>query len=402
MTIAGKILVIDDEPDVGQLITDVAAGLGLECVACTDASAALATGHDDIALILLDLMMPQMDGIEALRLLSEQRCTASIVLMSAINKRVMETAEKLARALGLRIAGHLEKPFSLLQLETVLQKHAGLESSVFVAAGIETPLPDDLIRTAIRLNQIILHYQPQIEIATGEVMGVEALARINHQELGLIYPESFIARAESLGLIDELSWLVVDRALQEVKQFAGEDGMIPRLAVNIDVSSLHDLKFPDLFIALVRKHKIPPENVVVEITESGLLDALSHTLDVLARLRMKGIHLSVDDFGTGYAMMQQLANIPATELKIDKIFIFDMQANTSDRIMVQKSIELGHELGMKVIAEGVEKKEQLELLRTRGCDLAQGYLFSRPLPPGELVRWLADYRNRLRGDSTRG
>jgi len=147
-----------------------------------------------------------------------------------------------------------------------------------------------------------------------------------------------------------------------------------------------------MFLSLVKKHGVPPEGVIIEITESGLIDALSRTLDVLARLRMKGIQLSIDDFGTGYAMMRQLLNVPATELKIDRIFVMDMDMNNSDRIMVQKTIEIGHELGMKVIAEGVERISQLDFLRSRGCDSVQGYLYSRPLPPAELISWLAVYR----------
>jgi EAL domain-containing protein (putative c-di-GMP-specific phosphodiesterase class I)/CheY-like chemotaxis protein len=395
MAIAGKILVIDDQPDVGDLIAAVAEGLGLECVVTTEASAVLKFYTPDTALILLDLMMPDMDGIEVLRLLGENHCTARIVLMSGINKRVMETAEKLAHALGLNFAGHLEKPFLIEELEEALKEHIGLKISTSVAVCDDVVVPDQLLRQAIESNQFVLHYQPQIEIASGKVAGVEALVRIQHPERGLIYPNCFIGLAEDLGLIDELGWLVVDRALSEVKQFADENNVIPRLALNASVNSLRDLKFPDAFVSLTKKHLVKADSVIVEITESGLINALSHTLDVLARLRMKGIQLSIDDFGTGYAMMKQLVNIPATELKIDRIFVMDMHVNSSDRVMVQKTIEIGHELGMKVIAEGVETQEQLEFLRVRGCDSAQGYLFSRPLPPAELTSWLATYRAKL-------
>ncbi|MGA3047773.1 MAG: EAL domain-containing response regulator [Terracidiphilus sp.] len=392
MTMVGKILVIDDEADVGEFVTVAARGLGLDCIATTDAADALQLCAPDISLILLDLMMPGMDGIEVLRLLGEHKCTASIVLMSGINKRVMETAEKLAAALGLAIAGHLEKPFRLSELEEVLKRLAGVEGSRAVPANAEIPVSDEMLRTAIERNQFVLHYQPQIEISTGKIVGLEALVRINHPELGLIHPDNFISRLESLGLIDELGWIVADRGLAEIGQFADSDKVVPRLALNVSVNSLQDLKFPDMFLSLVKKHGVPPEGVIIEITESGLIDALSRTLDVLARLRMKGIQLSIDDFGTGYAMMRQLLNVPATELKIDRIFVMDMDMNNSDRIMVQKTIEIGHELGMKVIAEGVERISQLDFLRSRGCDSVQGYLYSRPLPPAELISWLAVYR----------
>ena len=165
------------------------------------------------------------------------------------------------------------------------------------------------------------------------------------------------------------------------------------LSLNASVYSLHDLKFPDMLVSIAEKHGISPANVTIEITESGLIEELSRTLDILTRLRMKQVKLSIDDFGTGYATMQQLRNIPATELKIDKSFVQDMQGNEKDRIMVRKTIEMGHELGMRVVAEGVETREQLDILRQDGCDCVQGYLFSRPLPPAELVVWLKTYRS---------
>ena len=144
-------------------------------------------------------------------------------------------------------------------------------------------------------------------------------------------------------------------------------------------------------IRMVEAGIFPVEKIVVEITETGLIHELSRTLDVLTRLRMKRIQLSIDDFGTGYAMMRQLQNVPATELKIDKSLIENLHANESDRVMVEKIIEMGHELHLEVMAEGVKTREQLILLREMGCDGAQGFLFSPPLSATELVDWLAAY-----------
>jgi EAL domain-containing protein (putative c-di-GMP-specific phosphodiesterase class I) len=391
MTNFRRILVIDDEVDVGELITVTARSLGLQCNAATDAATLPELLTPDVTLIMLDLMMPEMDGVEALRLLSELKCRAGIVLMSGISKRVMETAERLAHTLGLFVVGHLAKPFQLAELEELLKKHHVNQPATTVMSSPQILIEDERLRVAVQRNEFILHYQPQIDIATGAVIGVEALARWQHPERGLIFPGNFIGRAEELGLIDDLGWLVVDRALAEAGQFADKDQVIPRMALNASVHSLRDLKFPDRFTSFLRQHDMPADGVILEITESGLINEISHTLDVLTRLRMKGVHLSIDDFGAGYAMMQQLVNIPATELKIDRTFVMNMHLNSSDRVMVEKSIEIGHELGMNVIAEGVETQQQLEFLRRRGCDSAQGFLFSRPLPPLELVRWLGEY-----------
>jgi EAL domain-containing protein (putative c-di-GMP-specific phosphodiesterase class I) len=390
-----RILVIDDENDVGEFISTAAQALGLQCTVTTDAKAFLEALTPDKTLIMLDLMMPKMDGVELLRLLGKLKCKTGIVLMSGVGKRTLESAGQVAQALGLSIVGHLQKPFRLTELEEVFERHAEPEATSDVKQTPKIVIEKEELQRAIKRVEFVLYYQPQIEIATGRVIGVEALVRWQHPERGLIFPDNFIGRMEELGLIDELGWFVMDRGMSEVAQFANGDGIAPMLSLNASVYSLHDLKFPDLLVSLAEKHGISPRGVTIEITESGLIKELSSTLDILTRLRMKQVQLSIDDFGTGYAMMQQLKNIPATELKIDKSFVLDMQVNESDRIMVLKTIELGHELGLQVIAEGVETQEQLDFLRLKGCDHAQGYLFSRPIPPKEMVNWLASYRSQL-------
>jgi EAL domain-containing protein (putative c-di-GMP-specific phosphodiesterase class I)/ActR/RegA family two-component response regulator len=394
MTVNQKILILDDEVDVGEFVSAAAQGMGFECTATTDATTFLKALTPDTTLILLDLMMPGMDGIELLRLLGEQKCKASIVLMSGVDKRVLKTAAQLAQVLGLSIVGHLQKPFRLTELEGILARSSEPATLPIVQPEAQITQNEEL-RNAIERDEFVLHYQPLIDIATGRILGVEALVRWQHPERGLIFPDNFIGRMEGLGLIDELGWIVVNRGLSEVGQFANGDGRAPMLSLNESVYSLHDLKLPDILVSIAEKYGISPGNVTIEITESRLIEELSRALDILTRLRMKQVKLSIDDFGTGYAMMRQLKIIPATELKIDKSFVQDMQGSDQDRIMVEKSIEMGHELGMNVIAEGVETQEQLDFLRLKGCDGAQGYLFTRPLPPAELVSWLKTYRSGL-------
>jgi EAL domain-containing protein (putative c-di-GMP-specific phosphodiesterase class I) len=388
-----RILVIDDDEDIGEFVSAAAQAMGFDCTTTTNAKTFLESLTPETTLILLDLLMPEMDGVELLRLLGEQKCKAGIVLMSGVGKHLRETAEQLGQILGLSIVGHLQKPFRLAELEEVLAKGAGPVISPIVLPGAQFTQNEEL-RTAIERNRFVLHYQPLIDMATGDMTGVEALVRWQHPERGLIFPDNFISRVEELGLIDELGWLVVNRGMSEVGQFANRDGKVPMLSLNASVYSFHDLKFPDLLVSIAEKHGVIPATVTIEITESGLIEELWRTLDILTRLRMKQIKLSIDDFGTGYASMQQLKNIPATELKIDRSFVQDMESSEKDLIMVRKTIELGHELGMRVVAEGVETREQLDLLRQNGCDGAQGYLFSRPLPPAELVIWMESYSSR--------
>jgi len=383
-----RVLVIDDEAGVGQLLQAVSEGMSIACVVTQEPESFFRELTPETTLILMDLLMPQMDGIELLRKLAEQQCRVPLVLMSGLTKRVMESAEQLATSLGLIVVGHLAKPFRLKDVEHLLQGHMALNPRPVEHAQTRIAVTDEELRRAIEEDQFVVYYQPQVELATNKVVGIEALVRWQHPTRGLVFPDEFIGRLEGLGLIDALGWIVARHGLEEVKRLVQGSGVQPVLSLNVSVFSLRDLGFTDRFMKKLKEHAVDASLVMLEITESGLIQELTSTLDVLTRLRMRSVHLSIDDFGTGYAMMQQLRLVPATELKIDKSLVQNMHASDSDRVMVQKTIELAHDLGMRVVAEGVETLEQLEYLRESGCDVVQGYLFSRPLPMEQLVGWV--------------
>jgi len=383
-----KILVIDDNSDLGEIVASTARHKGIDCIVATDAETFFEALTPEISLILLDLVMPKVDGIELLRMLGMQQCTTPIVLMSGMGGRVLETAASLAKSLGLTVAGHLLKPFRIAELKVFLQHVPEPQNAVVKVSKVV--LQDDELTRALLREEFVLHYQPQIEIGTGEVVGVEALVRWQHPVHGLVYPDSFIARFEGLELIGQLGAVVAARALSEIADLSGNGSKPLLLSINVSPFELLDLSFPDTMFVLARKHNKRPEEIVLEITETGLIRELSQTLDVLTRLRMKGFQVSIDDFGTGYAMMQQLRDVPATEIKIDRSFVMNMDRQ-GDRIMVLKTIEIGHELGLKVVAEGVETASHLDVLRAHGCDLAQGYFFSKPLPPVDFSAWLTKH-----------
>jgi EAL domain-containing protein (putative c-di-GMP-specific phosphodiesterase class I) len=233
---------------------------------------------------------------------------------------------------------------------------------------------------------VVIHYQPQVRLSTGEVTGVEALVRLHVPQRGLVYPDQFIATTERLGLIDELTGVVMDRSLQEfahIHQLAGAT-----LSVNVSASSLVDLELPDRIARRAEKAGLPMSRLIVEITESGLIQEFAKALDVLARLRLRGAGVAIDDLGTGYSSMAQLRRVPCTEVKIDRSFVKDMLFDEGAMALVEELISLANRLNLKLVAEGVETEQQAQALLAAGCEYAQGYHFARPLPPAELANWV--------------
>jgi len=395
-----RILVIDDDHDSGQFVIDAAEAKGIECIATATAGDFLEHLSADTTLIFLDIVMPEIDGIELLRMLGQAGCSAGIVLMSGADNRVMETAREWAETIGLPIIGHLQKPFRLTELETIFETSRALQVSATVDQTPRRMIEPGDIQGAIERDEFVLHYQPKIGLATGSIVGLEALVRWQHPERGLLFPDDFIRRTEELGLINQLGWIVVNRGLSDLRDFAIAADTSLTLSVNTSTFSLQDPGFSDMLLSLLQKYGIASHNLIFEITESGLIRKLSNTLDDLAKLRVEQVQLSIDNFGTGHSTTQQLRAIPATELKIDKSSVQNIHTNDRDCVLVQRTIEIGHILGMKVVAEGVETAEQLAFLLSNGCDIVQGYLFSRPLPAEELLKWLKNHRStRLRKTS---
>src|SRR5580692_6762277 len=219
MANADRILVIDDDTVVCELVSALAMTMGLPCDIARDPARFLDDITPATSLILLDLMMPEMDGIEVLRLLGEQRVKARILLMSGVDKRVLETAEKLAHSLGLRVVGHLQKPFPLPDLKGMLEGIAALAVQTYDQEAPTVEITDNQLRNAIVRREFVNFYQPQIQLSTGKMTGVEALARWRHPDRGLVLPDNFISRIESLGLIDSLCWSTAEPAMAEARQF---------------------------------------------------------------------------------------------------------------------------------------------------------------------------------------
>ena len=243
------------------------------------------------------------------------------------------------------------------------------------------------LRAGLESGQLTVFYQPKSDARTGIVLGVEALARWVHPTRGLLPPDEFIPLAENTGLIGQLTFEVLRQALAQVARWH-RDGMRLGISVNLSARQLTDLDLPRDVGSLLADYGLPPAVLTLEVTESTIMADPSRTMTVLRKLAELGVCLSIDDFGTGYSSLSYLKRVEAHELKIDKSFIIGMSHNSNDAVIVRSTIELGHNLGLRMVAEGVEDAETWRLLRALGCDVIQGYHLSRPLPPEQITDWL--------------
>ena len=243
------------------------------------------------------------------------------------------------------------------------------------------------LRAGIERGELVLHYQPQVNLRTGAVTGVEALVRWQHPERGLVMPDEFIGIAERTGLIESLTRYVVGEALRQCSEWRrlGHD---LHVAVNVSTRNLIDSSFPSDIGALLERFVVPPDRLTLEITERTVLADPFRARAILERLSTMGLRLSIDDFGTGYSSLAYLRRLPLDEVKIDRSFIGSMHLDHEDAVIVRSTISLARDLGLAVVAEGVESAEIYRTLAALGCDAAQGYYMSRPLPADALTAWV--------------
>ena len=339
--------------------------------------------------VLVDLDMPGMDGIECIGQIAQERLARAVVVVSALDPALLNTVQTMARAYGLRVLGSVEKPLTRDKLEGVLSRfddHAGeqLDES-------EADFTIPTLLEALECGEIVPWFQPQVEFGNGKVVAVEALARWERPDGSVVRPVLFVPLLEKEGRADALTDRMLDEGCRWLQRWS-QDGVRLKLSVNVSPLALADPQAADRYQAIVESHGVKPEDVVLEITESSVMTDAARGLGVLARLRLKGFGLSIDDFGTGYSSLAQLAQVPFTELKIDKDFVFSSHSQPRKRAMVEASLDLARKLRLTTVAEGVETLEDWQLLAELGCDIAQGWLIGRPVPGSELQAAIARWR----------
>ena len=393
---AVRVLVLDDEPFMLKLLGHMLAAQGYtQVTTCDSGHVALdcidsPNGAPD--LILADLNMPQMDGIEFVRKLVERHYAGSLILVSGEDERVLQSAEKLVQAHRVTVLGRLHKPPTPKGLAALLKKWSPPSQAGPRAA--RKSYGADEVRAAITNGELVNYYQPKVAAATGKVVGVEALVRWRHPVDGMVLPDQFIGVAEEHGLIDDLTRVVLTSALAQLKAWLAA-GLALRVAVNVSMDNLASLDFLDFVVGQAATAGVSPKHVVLEVTESRLMNDLRASLEILTRLRLKRFGLSIDDFGTGHSSLAQLHNIPFDELKVDQSFVHGAWSDATARAIYEASLSLAKQLHMDVVAEGVEDRADFNFVVRSGCQMAQGYFIAKPMPAADLRQWMEDWHERV-------
>ena len=338
------------------------------------------------AVMLLDLEMPVMDGIEVLQQLALLQHKPAVVLASSSDEVLISAVATMAEALGINLLGAFRKPVNPTELADALNSYnAGVCPLNHETRPINTDV--EQLKTALNRATIQVYYQPKIELESMKVAGVEALARWKNQQGDWIPPNVFIPLAEEHGLIGDLTLSVLEQVLQDMNGWWEQGQYIP-VAINLSAKSLAEFNLANEIIQRVIRQGIPAHFLTFDITESALVVDLPSALATISRLRLKGFGISIDDYGTGFSSMQQLSRFPFSELKIDRSFIQGAPARQYIRNILKSAIEMGQRLGITTVAEGVETEAELHLLKSLGCNQAQGYLLARPMPGRELPGWV--------------
>ena len=393
----GRTLLVDDDPFMLKILKRQLAGFGrTEVQTCEHALEALALVKADAAafsLLFCDLNMPDMDGVELVRELASAGYAGSLVLVSGEDLRILATVRKLATAHGVHVLGVLHKPVSVDQLGKVL---GGAPRREHLPRAARKKFSADEIRAGIDGGQLENYYQPKVDLATGKVVGMESLVRWANPSHGLVYPDQFVATAEEAGLIGEMTYSILHQALRQIHIWR-DAGLDLRVAVNVSVEDLVSLDFPDVVGRALRDTGVPHTSLVLEVTENRLMTHPLAALEILTRLRLKRIGLSIDDFGTGHSSLAQLRDIPFDELKVDQGFVHGAHSDGSRRAILEASLGMARQLGITSVAEGVEDQADWDFMRKTGCDLAQGYFIARPMVAAAVPEWIAEWELRQPG-----
>lgn len=388
-----NILVVEDDSFQRQIIVRLLRSLGVTSVCdAGDGKQALETIRSanprPVDVVLCDLKMPEMDGMEFLRHVSQEHHNIAAIIISSLDRNLLASVGRMTRMYGIKLLGAIEKPISPADLQNMLSKYEQSENK-WPRDDAKPSYSLDEIMRGIRSQNFEPFFQPKLDLKTGRLVGAEALARWIHSEHGVVSPQSFIPLLEQSGNIDDLTFLMLKHAVTACRSLHHKGHYIA-VSVNLSLVSLDDTSLADNITKGVRNAGIDPKYIVLEITETAAMTDVAHALENLARLRMNGFGLSIDDYGTGYSSLQQLTRIAFSELKIDQSFVKDFAEHEASCIVIESSIDMARKLRVSSVAEGVETQQDWNALKSMGCDTAQGYFIAKPMNLNSFVKFCAN------------
>lgn len=390
-----RFLIVDDDADQRYLLARTLNRMGIgNVVEASSGRAALEVlGHtgDSVDIVISDLQMPDVDGMELIRHIGERALPVSMILVSALDGVLLGSAATMTEAYGVKIIGTIEKPATRDKLFAVLREFHPRASVADQTIDTGFAPVGDQVLAGISGGQFEPFFQPVVELATGRVVGAEALARWRHPAYGILGPETFLAPLTRAGYLDELSWIMLALAALEAGRWR-DAGLHLSVSVNVSATSLADPTYADAVTQIVSGQGLEPSAMVIEVTESEAILNVAAALENLTRLRMRGFGLAIDDYGVGYSSMQELSRMPFTELKIDRSFVMAATTSEKHRMMINHTVEVGRLLGLKTIAEGVETRAERDILAGLGCEMIQGFFIAEPMESHEFMRWMMDRR----------
>jgi len=387
-----SMLVVDDERSSRTLIQRVLGNLGASSVdAVDDAQSALARiDAPDLApeVLLLDLEMPGMDGVQLMRHLAGRGVRIPMILLADGDERLLVAARHLANAHGLVVLGSVRKPVTPDRLSKVLAR-IGLEDVAGDSGGAVAGqrLPDDTVREGIAGDALELAYLPKVSLQERELLGVEALVRWPGVAVDV---EALVEQVETLGLADAFTEQVFSKALRQAGLWRAE-GLACGISINVFAGLLGRLDLPELLVGIAEAEGVTPKDVTLEVNEMRFQARSDVSLEVLTRLRLRGMGLAIDDFGTGSSTLERLRAVPFTELKVDRCFVASACEDRTSRVILESSVTIARRLGLQAVAEGVGDERTLDLVTRLGFDAAQGYHLCPPLPAQDLADWSRDW-----------